>query len=251
MTLRLATPLKPALLVAASAVLFAAAGGSRAGFVHPATAQPFPIQHIIVIMQENRSFDSYFGTYPGADGIPMQNGVPAVCVPDRQSGTCVAPYHDPNDQNAGGPHGAAAARDDIDQGKMDGFIAQQQAGRRQSCNGANNPACTEGGTLPDAMGYHDQREIPNYWAYAQNFVLQDHMFEPNASWSLPAHLFTVSAWSARCTSGDPMSCTNELQTPGGSGFLFGRPNRRSGQAPLYSWTDITYLLHNAGVNWGY
>ena len=42
------------------------------------------------------------------------------------------------------------------------------------------------------MGYHDAREIPNYWAYARNFVLQDHMFEPNTSWSLPAHLFMVS-----------------------------------------------------------
>ena len=43
------------------------------------------------------------------------------------------------------------------------------------------------------MGWHDAREIPNYWAYAQNFVLQDQMFEPNASWSLPSHLFMVSA----------------------------------------------------------
>ena len=46
------------------------------------------------------------------------------------------------------------------------------------------------------MGYHDGADLPNYWAYATNFVLQDHMFEPNASWSLPAHLFLVSEWSA-------------------------------------------------------
>ena len=45
------------------------------------------------------------------------------------------------------------------------------------------------------MGYHDAREIPNYWTNAEQFVLQDHMFEPNASRSLPAHLFTVSEWS--------------------------------------------------------
>ena len=65
------------------------------------------------------------------------------------------------------------------------------------------------------MGYHDAREIPNYWAYAQNFVLQDHMFEPNASWSLPAHLFMVSDWSARCSrAGDPMSCTQCAAAPG-------------------------------------
>jgi len=40
------------------------------------------------------------------------------------------------------------------------------------------------------MGWHDAREIPNYWTYAENFVLQDKMFEPNASWSLPS----ISLW---------------------------------------------------------
>ena len=50
------------------------------------------IKHVIVIMQENRSFDSYFGTFPGADGIPMRRGVPTVCVPDSQTGECVKPY---------------------------------------------------------------------------------------------------------------------------------------------------------------
>ena len=40
------------------------------------------IQHVIFIVQENRSFDQYFGTYPGADGIPMKDGVPTVCIPD-------------------------------------------------------------------------------------------------------------------------------------------------------------------------
>src|SRR6266850_2339188 len=50
------------------------------------------IQHVVIIMQENRSFDSYFGTFPGADGIPMQNGVPSVCVNDPKSGKCVMNY---------------------------------------------------------------------------------------------------------------------------------------------------------------
>ena len=59
------------------------------------------------------------------------------------------------------------------------------------------------------MGYHDAREIPNYWRYAEHFVLNDHMFQSDASWSLPAHLYTVSGWSARCLrAGDPQSCKN-------------------------------------------
>src|ERR1700680_338685 len=40
------------------------------------------IKHGVVMMQENRSFDNYFGTYPGGDGIPMKKGVPTVCNPD-------------------------------------------------------------------------------------------------------------------------------------------------------------------------
>jgi len=46
------------------------------------------IRHVIVIMEENRSFDSFFGTYPRAAGIPMKHGVPTVCVPNGVGG-CV------------------------------------------------------------------------------------------------------------------------------------------------------------------
>src|ERR1039458_10272992 len=60
------------------------------------------IKHVIIIEQENRSFDSYFGTYPGADGIPMNNGEPTVCV-TNPAGGCTAPYHDTADLNGGGP----------------------------------------------------------------------------------------------------------------------------------------------------
>ena len=87
-------------------------------------------------MQENRSFDSYFGTYPGADGIPMQNGVPTVCVNDPATGLCQAVSR-PQDLNGGGPHGAADAVADIDGGKMDGFIGQAEKGRR-GCVQANS-----------------------------------------------------------------------------------------------------------------
>lgn len=52
------------------------------------------IKHIAVIMQENRAFDSYFGTYPGVDGIPMKNGIPTVSVFDPATGKYVMPYHD-------------------------------------------------------------------------------------------------------------------------------------------------------------
>ena len=212
---------------------------------HPIDPLIHKIRHVVVIMQENRSFDSYFGTYPGADGIPVHDGVPTVCVPDPAHGGCQRPYHDPNDVNGGGPHGQTNAAADVNGGKMDGFIAQAE-GARKGCVNTTNPNCT--GKTVDVMGYHDAREIPNYWAYARNFVLQDHMFEPNASWSLPAHLFMVSEWSAHCTiKADPMSCVNALQNPGNPPDFAGG----NGSPPDYAWTDLTYLLHRHHVSWGY
>ncbi|MHB8377417.1 MAG: alkaline phosphatase family protein [Dehalococcoidia bacterium] len=242
------------LALGALALASACSGGHPAASPSPTAAASgiHKIRHVVVIMQENRSFDSYFGTFSGADGIPMTDGQPAVCVPDPRSGTCVKPFHDPADRNAGGPHGESNATADIDGGKMDGFIAQQERGRNTSCANRFSPACAQNGTLPDVMGYHDQREIPNYWQYAKDFVLQDHMFEPNASWSLPSHLFTVSAWSAICSiQGDPMSCTNALQSPNLPPDFQRHAVNGTVKRPDYAWTDLTYLLHKDNVSWAY
>jgi len=238
-------PLTLVLLLAAT-LLAAAAARVQAGWQPLARQAPsgiHKIRHVVIIMQENRSFDSYFGTYPGADGIPMRGGQYAVCVHDPGSGRCVEPYHDAADLNHGGPHGTAAAAADVNSGKMDGFIAQAEHARK-GCRDPLDPAC--GGSSTDVMGYHDQREIPNYWAYASHYVLQDHMFEPNASWSLPAHLFMVSEWSARCSDDNPATCGNALETPG-----YPPDYHHIGRAPHYAWTDLTWLLHRQGVSWGY
>src|SRR5947209_3410089 len=120
--------------VASSAALVGGPTPLSAGVAGSTPVGIHKIQHVIVIMQENRSFDSYFGTYPGADGIPMSGGVPTTCVPNPQRGTCVAPYHDPHDKNGGGPHGFDSADADIDHGKMDGFIAEAERGAQNCAN---------------------------------------------------------------------------------------------------------------------
>ena len=206
------------------------------------------IQHIIIIMQENRSFDHYFGTYPGANGFPTQNGKFTVCVSDPITGICNYPFHNPNDKNFGGPHSQKNATADIDAGKMDGFIAEAERGK-SGCQSTDNPNCG-GISNTDVMGYHDAREIPNYWIYAKNFVLQDNMFEPNASWSLPQHLFMVSEWSAKCSrASDPMSCINALDAPQNPPDFGSRSVNKV--APDYAWTDLTYLLFKNNVSWKY
>ncbi len=211
------------------------------------------LQHLIFIVQENRSFDHYFGTYPGANGIPMRNGKPAVCVPDPVLDRCVRPYHSTNQYQHGGPHNFPASISDVNGGTMDGFIAT--ATERPSENfhcvtERSDPACRDylgPQGQPDVMSYHTRKEIPNYWSYADHFVLQDRMFAPSDSWTLPAHLFLVSAWAARCSSPyDPMTCRSNLDL---TQELLMQKSKRD--RPIWAWTDITYLLHEAGVDWAY
>jgi len=204
------------------------------------------IQHVIVIMQENRSFDSYFGTYPGANGIPA-----GVCVPRlKASEPCVKPFHASSIENTGGPHGTEAQVKDINGGQMNGFVKSAEESIECEKTYGCKVRCFTTECRIESMGYHDAREIPNYWKYAENFVLQDNMFESTASWSLPEHLWMVSGWSATCplTTLNPLECTGTLEPKAPAKAL--NPVETPARAN-YAWTDITYLLHKAGVSWGY
>jgi len=194
---------------------------ARAGGIHK-------IKHIIVITQENRSFDNYFGKFPGADGIPAN-----VCLHDPRNGGCRRPWVDHQDSNGNNPHAEGPFKGDYNGGKMDGFVAVAE---RKDCRPTPAPC------HPDVMGYHVGTDIPNYWRYAKNYVLQDHMFEAPGSWSLPSHLYEMSGWSAKCPRhGVAMSC-----------FGTDMPPERLPTRPTpFAWTDITWLLHRHHVNWSY
>ncbi|MEX0990958.1 MAG: alkaline phosphatase family protein [Actinomycetota bacterium] len=218
-------------------------------FRGPAPCTPDPlcrIEHIVIIVQENRSFDHYFGTYVPPDESQTAEGLArkpdgrfASCIPNPVTGRCVRPYHTTSDRNQAGPHGHAASLIDVNGGKMDGFIRAALGSRHAS-------RCIEDPKLascepyvgpkgqPDVMSFRNRSDIPNYWAYADWGVLQDHFFASVDSYSMPAHMFLVSAWSATCRTG-PMSCEGD-PTPDGY---------------RYPWTDITYLLNEAGVSWAY
>ena len=218
------------------------------------------IDHVIVVVQENRSFDHYFGTFPGADGLPRDDqGRFTTCVPDPEAGHCWRPYHDKDFFDASGPHGQIASRITVNGGRMDGTIkALEQIG-----NGCENPhnvdaypcvhALAGPQGQPDVMGYHTAREIPNYWAYAKRYTLQDHMFAPSDSWTLPSHLFLVSAWSATCPDlSDVMSCRSDLKHPGSNAATHGNMWIPEDGAPRpYLWGDITWLLDANDVSWAY
>ena len=235
--------MRSCLVLVTVSLIVAAACGSPQNRRSVVNAGIHKIRHVVMIVQENRSFDQYFGTYPGADGIPAH-----VCVPDPKGG-CDRPFHDAADINNGGPHAASNVSANIDDGKMDGFVAQSRSDIFR-CISPLDPACVTN-SPPDVMGWHDAREIPNYWTYANDFVLEDHMFQSDGSWSLPAHLFEVSGWAAHCASSAPSSCVNDdvwssVKLPQINSAVYdGTPKIQ------FAWTDLTELLHRHGVSWGY
>ena len=127
-------------------------------------------------MQENHSFDNYFGTYPGADGLPE-----GLCLPiDLQSpgAGCVQPYPIGTDAISDLGHTSDVFDAQYDGGKMNGFVA------------AHNSRSAE--VARQAMGYYDDSNIPYYWNIADNYVLFDRFFTSSVGGSVRNHFYWVS-----------------------------------------------------------
>jgi len=171
------------------------------------------INHVIWIIQENRSFDNYFGTYSGADGIP-----PGTCLPVLpESKQCVEPFHMPAGQPAYDlNHDWDTIHAAYNHGKMDGFV------------------WAEGSNF--TMGFYDFNDIPNYWKYAQRFTLCDHFFSSQMGYSLPNHVYTVAAQSGGLTVN--VANTKELED------VMDDPEG-------FSFAAIVQLMSKTNVPWKY
>jgi phospholipase C len=171
------------------------------------------VDHIVWIIQENHSFDNYFGTYPGVDGTP-----PGTCSPVLPgSKRCVAPFHMPK----GMPpcdlaHRWVIAHAAYDHGAMDGYV------------------WAEGTSY--TIGYYDQSDIPNYWNYAKHYTLCDRFFSSLMGASLPNHLYTVAAQSGGVINNifSIHEIEDVLDSPGG-----------------YSFATMVNLFTKANISWKY
>jgi phospholipase C len=246
---RRSRPLVPVVLTLVAAIAIAAVAPAAAS---PKSADPgiFKLDHLIFIVMENRSFDSMFGTFRGADGLPKNpDGTFSTCLPDPALHHCVRPYHSRILVNLGGPHSYSASQADVNGGLMNGFVTSSLSVSRAVCTRYPfRPDCARyvgPAHQPDLMGFHTAEEIPNYWTYAHDFTLQDHMFEPVDAWTLPSHLYMLSGWSATCTDGtDYTTCQSALGTRHHIKPLPSNP-------PVFAWGDITWLLHKYGISWKY
>jgi phospholipase C len=148
--------------------------GSSGGTINPATN---PIEHVVFIVKENRSFNNYFATYGhGAVGTTTGktlNCSLSGCQPGPDYPLTKAQDIAPHDL----AHGFAAGLYSINGGKMDGF--------NTILNGDDMSGYT----------YFDRSDLPDYWKYADRFVLADHFFTSMFGPTFPEHLYTVAAQS--------------------------------------------------------
>jgi phospholipase C len=134
-----------------------------------------PIKHIFIFVEENHTFDNYFGYYPGVNGLA--NAKPQ---PDPNTTKPALPFEIntptiPKDLC----HMAACARADYANGTMTGFIAGEK----------NN----------ETMGYFNPQLIANYWDYASQYVLLDNFYSPLLGPSLPNHIYLLAGQSGGLT----------------------------------------------------
>ncbi len=138
-------------------------------------ANTTPIQHIIVLFQENHPFDNYFGTYPGANGLNESIALPTT----KGSNVTVSPFHLTTSNLTNLRNSQFDAHEAYDNGKMDSFVYAVN-----TC---------------DTMGHYDSRDIPYYWDYASKFVLMDNFFSSMMGPSLPNHLYLIAGQSGNLT----------------------------------------------------
>jgi phospholipase C len=215
------------------------------------------IQHLIFIVQENHSFDNYFGTYTGANGLPLGLAIPidpnqtslgyvkpfhldvshpimivgdelppGVADPDElQLGNSTAPFHlDSESIGRDLSHAWTVAHEAYDNGKMDGFVAAEKS------------------TL--TMGYYDRSDIPYYWDYANQYVLDDNFFSSLMGPSFPNHLYIASG-----TNG-PVSNLNYRWVPNGT-VVDNPASDFNWQGVSLDWSTLAQEMSNANVPWAW
>jgi phospholipase C len=228
------------------------------------------IQHLIFIIQENRSFDNFYGMYPGVNGL---SNAPPCCPSSLVGGAAAmsAPFH----ANVSKP--VLMVGDELPPGQMYPDASDNLALARAAASGDVHPFLLPTLSIPDlshawraaytdwnggkmngflvgqhssdTMGYYDRTDIPYYWDYADNFVLDDNFFSSLMGPSLPNHLYIASGSSGNGT----------LSNPHNYGWIVnGTVNDNSPQcAPDVSicvdlsltWASMAQSLSEHGVSW--
>ena len=220
--------------------------GQPAGAVIPAaSAEPAsPIRHVVILIQENRSFDNLFATFPGADGAThgkMRDAAGNVKVVPLVKGGLVE--YDVS-------HVHATFEKEYDDGKMDGFAL---------ANAGIDHVVRKIGQYN--YRYVDPQDVQPYWTMAKQYVLADHMFPTQSSGSFTAHQDLVAGGTALnrwasviddpVPSQQPWGCDAPPKTVTNLINFKREYLRAKGPFPCFTWRTLASLLDRAGLTWKY
>ncbi len=194
----------------------------------PIAAQSVPIKQVIFFVRENHTFDNMFGTFPGANSATSGK---------ISTGQTVTLGEEPDSIPRDIDHEYEDSQLAVDGGKMDRFDLI--------------PGAVVDGSDYSMKQYY-QRDIPNYWSYAQSYTLCDNMFTSMGGPSFPNHLYTVGAQAGgafnnpynaggRWGCDDPSFATVQTLTTAGT----------IPQYPCFDFQTLPDLLQNAGISWRY
>jgi phospholipase C len=235
--------------------LFAAVTLVNGQNVHQTTT---PIQHVVIIFQENVSFDHYFATYPNAlnpageprfvarKGTPTVNGLSAGLLTANPNQ--VSPFRFSRSQAAtcDQDHDYTDEQSAFDHGAMDKFV--ETVGNGPGTDGSLICKAT------DVMGYFDGNTVTALWNYAQHFAMNDNSFGTTFGPSTPGALNLIAGSTATATPanlpgsvivgsviGDPRPSLDDC-SPGGGG---------QANQIVVAGSNIGLLLNGKGITWGF
>ncbi len=248
----------------ASAVAVAVLGTSAAAMASTAAARApgegvstaTPIKHLVVIFDENISFDHYFGTYPRAANPP---GEPAFHpAPDTPSVNGLTPALLTSNPNSTNPqrldrsqaltcdqdHSYTAEQKAFDAGLMDRFVESTQNVRCQP------PYVSMPGLV---MDYYDGNTVTGLWNYAQRFAMSDNSYSTVFGPTTPGHLNLISGQTHGATTSEPTAAVanGTVISTGGESAKFEDCAPTTGAKVAMSGRNIGNMLTGKGVSWGW
>jgi phospholipase C len=195
-----------------------------------AQAQVTRIQHVVFIFKENRSFDHMFGTMAGVNGATHGK---------LSTGQTIALSHAP-DSSGNYAHNWSAVRIAIDGGKMDAFD--------------ETPGCEP---PYGCYSQYSEKDIPNYFSYARNYLIADNFFSSITGPSYPNHLYTIASQSGGAVQNPSLHSKRVgawgCDSPPGTTVLAYDPNSKiySYISPCQDFRTLGDLLDGAGISWKY
>jgi phospholipase C len=206
------------------------------------------IQHIVVIVQENRTVDNLFNGFPNANTVPYGKNIFDQTV-QLQPESLTAPY----DLS----HKHTAWLFDYNSGNMNGFSSEAEV-----CFAKHNSDCPKRAVA--AYGYVPKNETEPYWNMAETYTFADNLFQTNQGPSFPAHQYIVSGTST-ISNGSSLKASDNPKAPqdkghqGGCNSLPGTTvptidaNGNAGKSvyPCFERTSIMDLMNSQGVSWHY